>query len=232
MVPIIARMASKRSSNADAPHRDLNGILRRASAGDQEALAEAFAQFRPLLKKSVAARMDRRLLGRFDASDVVQETYLDASRRLDEYCKQPGRMPILLWMRLLSAQRLVDLHRQHLGARMRDATMEISLDQATGLQSSSFWLTKQLVDQQQSSASQAAMRAELRKQVYAALDCMDPLDREVLTLRHFEQLSNNEVALMLRISVKASSNRYVRALRRLEKFLATEAKGDLGARQS
>lgn len=207
------------------PHDMDDSTIRRAVTGDAAALGQVFEHFRTQLKKSIAMRMDPRLCGRIDPSDVVQETYLDASRRLDQFAVQSDRMPLALWLRLLAMQRLVDLQRQHLGSQMRDASLEISLDRPAFLQTSSVWLAEQLVDQHDS-GSTAAMRGEVQQQVQAALNEMEPLDREVLAMRHFELLSNQEIALALGISVKASSNRYIRALRRLKDFFTEEGKID------
>src|SRR6516162_6479331 len=101
-------------------HADIpDDVLRRATAGDQEALAQVFAQYRERLRQMVRLRLDRRLQGRLDPSDVLQDAYLDFSRRLPEYARDPA-MPFYLWLRFLTGQRLIDLHRQHLGAQMRD----------------------------------------------------------------------------------------------------------------
>lgn len=198
-----------------------DAIVLRAMHGDKRALAQAFQRFRPRLKQSVSMRMDRRLCGRVDPSEVVQETFLDASERLDHFTSEPQRMPLFLWLRLLAAQRLIDLHRQHLGAQMRDASLEVSLDRPESLQTSSIWLAEQLVDRH-GTGSDAAIRSEIQRQVQEALNQMDALDSEVLAMRHFELLTNQEVALALAISVTASSNRCIRALRRLKDILGPD----------
>jgi RNA polymerase sigma-70 factor (ECF subfamily) len=192
-------------------------LLRRAGAGDNQALAELFALHRPRLRQMVRLRLDRRLQGRLDPSDVLQEAYIDFARRFPEY---PGdAMPFFLWLRLLTGQKLIDLHRQHLGAKMRDAGQEVSLYRGALPQASSVSLAAQLLGRL-TTASQAAMRAELQTRIQEILNSMDPMDREVLTLRHFEMLSNDETALVLQISKSAASNRYVRALKRLKDLLA------------
>ncbi len=101
-------------------------LLRRICAGEQRALGELFSAHRERLRRMVQLRLDRRLYGRIDPSDVIQEAYLDASRRLDEFAADP-RMPPFVWLRLLTAQRLVTLHRVHLGVKGRDAAREVSL---------------------------------------------------------------------------------------------------------
>jgi RNA polymerase sigma-70 factor (ECF subfamily) len=193
-------------------------VLRRATAGDQQALVEVFARYRDRLRQMVRLRLDRRLQGRLDPSDVLQEAYLDFARRLPEYAREPA-LPFYLWLRLLTGQRLIDLHRMHLGAKMRDAGQEVSLYRGALPQASSASLAAQLLGRL-TSASRAAMRAETQIRVQEALNRMDDLDREVLTLRHFEMLSNDETATVLGIKKSAASNRYIRALKRLKELLA------------
>jgi RNA polymerase sigma-70 factor (ECF subfamily) len=193
-------------------------LVRRAAAGDQEALAQVFAHYRDRLRQMVRLRLDRRLQGRLDPSDVLQEAYLDFARRLPEYAGNPA-MPFYLWLRFLTGQRLIDLHRQHLGAQMRDAGQEVSLYRGALPQASSVSLAAQLLGRL-TSASRAAIRAETQLRVQEALNAMEPMDREVLTLRHFEMLSNDETAAVLGIRKSAASNRYIRALKRLKDILA------------
>ena len=196
---------------------DTDDLLRRAEAGEEPAMAELFTRNRERLRHMVNVRMDRRLQGRVDASDVLQEAYLDFARRLPEYAKNPN-MPFFLWLRFLTAQRLIDLHRQHLGAGMRDAGQEVSLYRGALPQASSVSLAAQLLGRL-TTASQAAIRAETQIRVQEALNTMDPIDREVLALRHFEMLSNEEAAQVLGIKKSAASNRYIRALKRLKSIL-------------
>jgi len=193
-------------------------LIRRAASGDQDALAQVFGLYRDRLRQMVRLRLDRRLQGRLDPSDVIQEAYLDFARRLPDYAREPA-MPFYLWLRFLTGQRLIDLHRQHLGAKMRDAGQEVSLYRGALPQASSVSLAAQLLGRL-TSASRAAIRAETQIRVQEALNSMDPLDREVLTLRHFEMLSNDETAAVLGIRKSAASNRYIRALKRLKAILS------------
>jgi RNA polymerase sigma-70 factor (ECF subfamily) len=197
---------------------DLADLLRRAKSGDSHALAELFARYRDRLRRMVALRLDRRLFGRLDPSDVLQEAYLDLMRRFPEYVGDPS-MPFFLWLRWLTGQRLIDLHRQHLGAKMRDVGQEISLYRGALPQASSASLAAQLLGRL-TSPSRAAIRAELQIRVQELLNSMDPIDREILTLRHFEMLSNEETAKVLAITKSAASKRYIRALERLKEMLA------------
>ena len=127
-------------------------------------------------------------------------------------------MPFYLWLRSLTGQKLIDMHRQHLGAKMRDAAQEVSLYRGALPQASSVSLAAQLLGRL-TSASRAAIRAETQIRVQEALNSMDPMDREVLTLRHFEMLSNEEAAQVLGLSKSAASNRYIRALKRMKDIL-------------
>ena len=193
-------------------------LLRRAGAGDSHALAELFARYRSRLRRMVRLRLDRRLQGRVDPSDVLQEAQLEIFRRAGEYAADP-RVPPFLWLRLITGQRLTALHRRHLGAQMRSAGQEIALHRGPIPQATSVSLAEMLLGRL-TSPTQAAQRAEVRLLLQEALNGMDPLDREVLTLRHFEELSNAEVAQVLGLSKTAASNRYIRALERLREALA------------
>jgi RNA polymerase sigma-70 factor (ECF subfamily) len=193
-------------------------LIRRAQAGEEPALAELFARHRERLGQMIRLRLDRRLHGRLDPSDVLQDAYLDVARRFPEYAANPS-VPFFLWLRNLTGQRLVDLHRRHLGARMRDAGQEVSLYRGALPQASSESLAQQLLGRL-TSPSLAAARAELQVQLQEALNVMDLLDREILVLRHFEDLTNGEAAELLGIQAAAASKRYIRALRRLREILA------------
>jgi RNA polymerase sigma-70 factor (ECF subfamily) len=193
-------------------------LLERARGGDCGALAELFERHRGRLEQMVRLRLDRRLQGRLDPGDVLQEAYLDVARRFLEYRANPT-LPFFLWLRLLTGQRLVDLHRQHLGAKMRSAGLEVSLYRGDFPRASSASLAELLMGRL-TSASRAAIRAETQLRVQEALNAMDPTDREVLVLRHFEMLSNEETAQVLGLKPSAASNRHIRALKRLKEILA------------
>jgi RNA polymerase sigma-70 factor (ECF subfamily) len=197
---------------------DTEVLLGRALGGDCGALAELFERHRGRLEQMVRVRLDRRLQGRLDPADVLQDAYLDVARRFKEYAADPA-LPFFLWLRLLTGQRLVDLHRQHLGAKMRDAGREVSLHRGGLPQASSESLAELLLGRL-TSPSRAARRAEIQARVQEALNAMDPIDREVLVLRHFEMLSNEETAQTLGLKPSAASNRHIRALKRLKEILA------------
>jgi RNA polymerase sigma-70 factor (ECF subfamily) len=194
-------------------------LLRRAGEGDPQAIGDLFSRHRERLRRMVQLRMDRRMQGRLDASDVLQEAYLEFSRSLADYLRNPS-LPFFLWLRCVTGRKLQALHRKHLGTQVRDAGREVSLHQGALPQASSVSLAAQLLGRH-TSPSQAAVRAELQIRIQEALNGMEPIDREVLALRHFEQLSNAETAQTLGLSEGAASNRFLRALRRLKKILMT-----------
>jgi RNA polymerase sigma-70 factor (ECF subfamily) len=189
-------------------------LLDTARGGDEAALAVLVERHRDRLERMVRLRMDRRLQGRVDATDVVQEAYLAVRGKFPQYCADP-RLPFFLWLRLEVGQKLVDVHRFHLGTKMRDAGQEVSLHRGALPQVTSLSLAEHLLGKL-TTASHAAMRVELKLRVQEALNGMDPHDREVLILRHFEELSNAEAAQVLGIKPSAAVNRYVRALKRLK----------------
>lgn len=181
-------------------------------------MAEAFVGYRDRLRRMVHLRLDRRVAGRVDPSDVLQETFLDASRQLDQYLVSPP-MPLFLWLRFLTGQRLMAIHRQHLGVQKRDARQEAALEHhgipGVDSVSLSFGLLGGMT-----SPSMAAMRLELQVRLQAVVESLEPLDREILALRHYEELTNQEAAEELAITPAAASKRYIRALERLKSALA------------
>jgi RNA polymerase sigma-70 factor (ECF subfamily) len=197
-----------------ADGRTNDDLLEAARNGDENALAVLVERHRERLERMVRLRMDRRLQGRVDPADVVQEAYLAIRGKFSQY-RADARLPFFLWLRLEVGQKLVDLHRFHLGAKMRDAGQEVSLHRGALPQVTSVSLAEHLLGKL-TTASRAVMRAELQIRVQEALNSMDPHDREVLILRHFEELSNSEAAQVLGIKPSAAVNRYVRALKRLK----------------
>lgn len=193
-------------------------LLDRAAGGDQQAVNELFSSYRDRLRAMVRLRLNRRLQGRVDPSDVLQEAYLEVCRHFADYVRAPT-LPFYLWLRHITGQKLITVHRQHLGAQMRDADREVSLYRGALPQASSASLAAQLLGRL-TSPTGAALRAELQIRVQEALNSLEPLDREVLTLRHFEMLTNGETAQVLGIKKSAASNRYIRALERVKDLLA------------
>jgi RNA polymerase sigma-70 factor (ECF subfamily) len=191
-------------------------LLERAKQGDAEALDSLFTRHRSRLTRLIQFRLRGPLQARVDTSDVLQEMHVDAWGRLDRYLEDPDRMPFFLWLRFLAEQKFVQLHRHHVGAQRRDVRREVhchgfqSIDPPT--------LAAELMGSVTSPLSRAE-RAERHETLIAALDEMDPIDRDVLTLRHFEHLTTEEAAEVLGIGQPAASKRYIRALRRLKTIL-------------
>jgi RNA polymerase sigma-70 factor (ECF subfamily) len=196
----------------------MNTLISQAARGDQQAASDLFARFHERLLKMIRLRMDRRLQGRVDSEDILQEAYLDASQRLADFAAHPPTS-FFLWLRFLAAQKLIDAQRHHLGVDKRNAALEVSLYRGPMPEASSASLAAQLLGRL-TSPSRAAIRAETQLKVQEILNGMEPIDREVLVLRHFEHLGNNEVAELLSLSKAAASKRYVSALRRLRETLA------------
>jgi RNA polymerase sigma-70 factor (ECF subfamily) len=194
-------------------------LVQRAAEGGQEDWGALLTRHEERLRRMVALRLDQRLQGRIDAADVLQEVYLEASRNLAEYLRQP-KMPFFLWLRGIAGHKLLELHRHHLGTQMRDAGREVSLYRGTLPETSSAALAAQLIGQI-TRPSEAAVRAEVKVRLQEALNSMEALDREILALRHFEQLTISEAARVLDIKEKAAGKRYLRAIKRLKDILTS-----------
>lgn len=192
-------------------------LINRVVDGDEDALAQLFSQHHDRLWRMVNFRMDPRLHGRVDADDVLQEAWLSVVQRIDHFLADASRS-IFVWFRLITSQTLIDIHRRHLGTQKRNAAMEFSINRGWSSESTSFSLSFHLLGHL-TSPTQAALREELSQQLKTALSSMQDIDREVLALRHFEQLSNRETAQILGISDQAASDRYMRALGRLKGVL-------------
>jgi RNA polymerase sigma-70 factor (ECF subfamily) len=206
------------SSDSTGEFSDPPELLQRAAAGDQQALQDLFAHHRDRLKRMVRLRLSRRLQGRVDDSDVLQESFLEISKKLPEYVQQPS-LPFFLWLRHMTGLKLAEVHRRHLGTQMRDADREVSLHRGGLPEADSVSLAAQLLGKL-TTPSQAAIKAEQRIYVQEALNSMDPIDREVLALKHFEQLSTTEIAEVLGLSKAGAGSRYLRAIKRLREILA------------
>jgi RNA polymerase sigma-70 factor (ECF subfamily) len=190
--------------------------IRRAGQGDARCLRDLFAHYQPRLKRLVKLRLDPRVQGRVDPSEVLQQAYLDTGRRLGDYLRQPT-LPFFLWLREIVGQQLAVAHRLHLGTE--DAGCGVSLHRGALPGASPAALAAQLLGHA-AATDNATIRAGRKVRIQEALNGMDALDREVLTLRHFEQLSNAETALVLGLTETAACNRYVRALERLRGLLS------------
>jgi RNA polymerase sigma-70 factor (ECF subfamily) len=201
-----------------SPPDDEADLIARAAAGDAAAARWLYDRYRARLKRMVHLRLSRRLQGRVDDSDVLQEAYLDVARRLPEYARDP-KLPFFLWARHLTGLKLAEIHRRHLGTQSRDADREISLHRGGLPEADSISLAAQLLGQL-TTPSQAAVKAERRLMVQDALAALDPIDREVLALKHFEQLTTSEIADVLGLSKAGAGSRYLRAIKRLREILS------------
>jgi RNA polymerase sigma-70 factor, ECF subfamily len=199
---------------------DTDELLRRAERGDDAARQDVLVRHRERLKQMVAVHLDRRLAARIDPSDVVQEALLDAARGLDAYLRQRP-LPFYPWLRRLAWERLIELHRRHVHSKKRSVQREEPL--APHLSDESALQLADRVLARQSSPSQRAIHSELRSRIRAALDQLGERDREVLILRHLEQLSTQETAAVLGIREGAVKTRHLRALERLRVLLESQS---------
>ncbi|HKI20486.1 MAG TPA: sigma-70 family RNA polymerase sigma factor [Isosphaeraceae bacterium] len=193
-------------------------MLDRAAGEDRSAIDRLLAAHREPLRRMIAARLDRALARREDASDVVQGVLLEASRRLADYLRHPS-MPFPLWIRQIARDQLIDVHRRHRLAGRRSVDRERSLTAHEFFDRSSLDLASALRDQGPTPAAEA-IRNELVARFHAALEQLGEEDREIVFMRHFEHLTNSETAAALGLSEPAAGMRYLRALRRLRAVLA------------
>jgi RNA polymerase sigma-70 factor (ECF subfamily) len=196
---------------------ETDDLVNRAIHGDKAALAVLFGIYRPRLHRIVNFRLDRRIYGRVDAEDVLQEAYLNVEQRMKSLL--PDRpATFFIWLRQIVSHTLSDVHRRHLGAQKRSAKRDISIHGGYSAESTSVALAMHLLGHL-TSPSEAALRSELSQQIDAALTGMSDVDREILALRHFEELTNWEAAQVLGMTPQAASMRYVRAIARLREVL-------------
>ena len=205
---------------------DCQDLIERARVGDRGARGILFERHRERLRRMVEMRLDARLQARLDASDVIQDAYVDVVERLNEYLRDP-KLPLFLWLRIVVGERLLELHRHHLGTQMRDVAREVSLYRGALPAASSAALAAQLLGKY-TSPTQAAVRAERILRMQEALNSLDPVDREILSLRHFEELTAAEAAQVLGIEESAAAKRDFRALKRLKQVLADMPGGQEG----
>ena len=193
--------------------QDENDLIQKAQNGDLEALAQVFEINRERLKRMIRMRMSERVRPRVAVSDVLQEAYVDLAQQLGNYAKDP-KLPFFLWMRRVTGLRLAKVHREHLGQKIRDVNRERRLDVAIP-DASAVYMANQLSGHF-TSVSEKAMRNENELRMQAAIEQVSETDREILAMRHVEQLTNSEIAVLLEISESAATNRYVRAIRKLK----------------
>jgi RNA polymerase sigma-70 factor (ECF subfamily) len=200
-------------------------LLEKAREGQAGAVDRLLDVHREPLRRVIDLRLDPALAARIDASDIVQDVLLEAHRRLEEYLSHPV-MPFRLWLRHIAKDHVIDAHRRHRQAQRRSLDREQPLLPAVLADHSSLELAGQLLDQERTPASEAIQR-ELQRKLDSAIAGLDEDDREVILLRHREQLSNQQVAEALGLTEAAASMRYLRAVRRLRSILLPE-KGEPG----
>jgi RNA polymerase sigma-70 factor, ECF subfamily len=193
-------------------------LLKQAGQGKPDAVEQLLAKQREPLRRMIDLRLDRRVSARLDASDVVQDVLLEASRRLRDYLQNPA-MPFHLWLRHIAEDHIIDAHRRHHQAQKRNVEREQPLVRPSLAGKSSVELAGQLLDHERTPAS-AALHHELQQQLEAAVEALDEDDRDIILMRHFEQLSNQEIADYLGLTEAAASMRYLRAIRKLKAGLA------------
>jgi RNA polymerase sigma-70 factor (ECF subfamily) len=194
---------------------DTDELVRRVGQGDPAAVSALLERHRGRLRRMITARLDPRLLARVDPSDVVQVTLLKAAQKLPEYARDRP-LPFYPWLRQLAWDRLVELHHHHVRARKRSVTRE-QTDPLLSDQSA-LLLAEQLVDTGTGPSGQL-LRKELRERVRAALARLPEQDREILVMRHVEQLKVSEIAAVLEVSEGAVKMRRLRAIQKLRELL-------------
>jgi RNA polymerase sigma-70 factor (ECF subfamily) len=192
-------------------------LLAAARSGDAAARNRLLERHRDVLRRMVGLRMDRALQGRLDASDIVQDVLVEADRRLADYLAA-AKMPFQAWLRYLARDHLIDAHRRHRGAARRSVDREQSLVAPSHADQSAFDLAALVRDRELTPAA-AATHHELEQRFAAALETLDETDREIILMRHFEQLTNGQAAETLGLSEPAAGMRYLRAMRRLRALL-------------
>jgi RNA polymerase sigma-70 factor, ECF subfamily len=204
------------------PDVDTNELLKRARNGDDDARRRLLTRHQVRLRQMVSARFDRRLLARFDPSDVVQEAMIEANAKLSDYLRgQP--VPFYPWLRAIAWQRLLKLRRRHLRASKRSVLREEPNDLALS-DESMLELVNRLATPG-SNPSEKLMRDELRRRLHAALGQLSATDRELLVLRYLEQMPLKDIACVLETTEGAIKTRHVRALQRLHAWLSREELG-------
>jgi RNA polymerase sigma-70 factor, ECF subfamily len=196
-------------------HDQTQDLLDRARGGDEAAFEELFRRHRVRLKQVIRFRMDPRLAARADASDILQETYLEAFRRLPKYL-ETEKMPFYLWLRWIAREKVMAMYRRHLGAARRAIAHEVPL---LPTESSAEFVRG--VMHPGPTPSQNLAKAELAERLRMVLGQLDQEERDLILWRHFEKLSIRETAQMLQITEAAASKRYIRTLEKLRKLLTS-----------
>jgi RNA polymerase sigma-70 factor (ECF subfamily) len=192
-------------------------LLAGAKGGDADAVNRLMDRHRDSLRRMVQLRLDQRIQRRIDISDVVQDVLVEANRRLQDYLKTPA-MPFHLWLRQIAQDRIIDAHRRHRASAKRSVDRERPLAVPAADDHSTIELVAQLMDRQLTPAT-AATQQELARLVEAAIASLPDQDCEIIIMRHYEQLSNQEIAQALSLTEPAASMRYLRAIRKLKELM-------------
>jgi RNA polymerase sigma-70 factor (ECF subfamily) len=192
-------------------------LLEQARTGDDDAVNQLIDRHRNALRHLVRMRLDRKIQRRIDVSDVVQNVLIEANRRLKTYLENPV-MPFHLWIRHIARDRIIDAHRRHRGSAKRSVDREQAMVIPGGFDQSSIILAGQLIDGEKTPAART-MEKELARRVEMAISELDDVDAEVIVMRHYEQLTNQEIATALELTEPAASMRYLRAVRRLRELI-------------
>ena len=192
------------------------------SSGNDQAFNEILIRHREQLRRMVDVRMNQKLRGRLDASDVIQDTFVEAARTVEGYLENP-KISVFLWLRKLAGQKLIQAHRKHLSAEKRTAHREQPI--FGGVPAATSQVVAIQLSGKLTSPSLAAAKQEAKDELMVALDQMGELDREILMLRHFEQLSNHETAEVVGMNYEAVKKRYIRALDKLRTIMIGNENG-------
>ena len=195
----------------------IKALLNQAKGGDSSAVNELMDQHRNSLRQLIRMRLDQKIQRRIDVSDVVQDVLVEANRRLQRYLNDPI-MPFHLWLRQIAKDRIIDAHRRHRVSAKRSVDREQQLAPPRGYDQSSVHLASLLGDDQLTPAA-AAVQKELAERVEEAIALLEERDCEIIVMRHYEHLSNQEIGEVLNLTEPAASMRYLRAIRRLKKLM-------------
>lgn len=197
-------------------------LINRARDGNSDAVEQLMDRHRDSLRQLIRMRLDRRIQTRVDVSDIVQDVLIEANRRLQTYLADPA-MPFHLWVRHIARDRIIDAHRRHRGSARRSTDREQSFAAPAGSDQSSVFLARELKASGKSPATEA-IEKELARAVETAIADLDEMDAEVIIMRHYEQLTNQEVARALDLTEPAAGMRYIRAIRRLRDLMQSRLK--------
>ena len=201
-------------------------LLAKAKDGNDDAINELMDRHRNSLRQLVRMRLDQKIQKRVDVSDVVQDVLVEANRRLQRYIENPV-MPFHLWLRQIAKDRIIDAHRRHRVSAKRSVDREQALVAPRGYDQSSIQLANLLGDQRLTPAA-AALQQEMAKKVEEAIGLLEEKDCEIIVMRHYEHLTNQEIGKVLNLTEPAASMRYLRAIRRLRTVMqeSSESSGD------